>query len=295
MSRTRTWIGDRVRARLDTLLDPRLELATATSAATKSGLRQLSFAYRSAVHDEKQLPTLRDVGFRIFSEVDEDGILLFLLAVVGVDRGRFVDIGAGDCLTASNCANLALNLGFHGLFVDANQAAIEAATRLYGSHRDTRTYPPKAVHAFVTRENVNDVIRGAGFEGPVDVLSIDVDGNDYWIWEAITCVQPRIVVIETHVEYGLDDTCAPYRADFNWRSHAKLYEVFGASPAAMQRLGRQLGYRLVGGNRYGFNAIFLREDLDADVIPTVGVEELLRHDRNIELGIKSESSHPESA
>ena len=77
MSRVRTWIGDRVRARLDTLLDPRLELATATSAATKSGLRELFVGYRSAVREEKQLPPLRDVGFRVFSEVDEDGILLF--------------------------------------------------------------------------------------------------------------------------------------------------------------------------------------------------------------------------
>ena len=282
MSRIRSWLGDRVRAKLDTLLDPRLELAAATSPAIKASLRSLLHEYRSVVEQKRSLPSLRDAGFRVFSEVDEDGIILLLLAAAGIDRARFVDIGAGDCLTASNCANLALNLGFHGLFVDGNADAIETGNRFFASHRDTRTYPPKAVHAFVTRENVNDVVRGAGFEGEIDVLSIDIDGNDYWIWEAIACVQPRIVVIETHVEYGLEDVCAPYRADFDWRRHARPDEAFGASPAAMRRLGERLRYRLVGGNRLGFNAFFLRNDLGAGVVPSVGVAELLRHDRNRE-------------
>jgi hypothetical protein len=292
MTSVRSRLGGLVRAKLDTLLDPRLELATATSAGTKAGLRQLFLAYRSAVHEGRPLPPLREAGLRVFSEVDEDGILLYLLAVVGVGRGRFVDIGAGDGVTASNCANLALNLGFHGLFVDGNPDGIEAATRFYASHPDTKAYPPKSAHAFVTRENVNDVIRGAGFDGEIDVLSIDIDGNDYWIWEAITCVQPQIVVIETHVEYLLDDVCAPYRADFDWRRHARSDQVFGASPAAMRRLGEQLGYRLVGGNRFGFNAFFLRGDLDAEVVPTVGVEDLLRHDRNREFDAGPDPPRP---
>jgi hypothetical protein len=282
MTSIRSWLGGRVRRALDKFVDPRLELATARSPATKAGLRQLFFEYRRAVETGQPLPPLRETGLRVFSEVDEDGILLFLLAVVGIDRGRFVDIGAGDCITASNCANLALNLGFHGLFVDGDRDGIANGARFYASHPDTRTYPPKTSHAFVTRENVNDVIRGAGFEGEIDVLSIDIDGNDYWIWEEVTCVQPRIVVIETQIEYRLQDVCAPYRADFDWRQ-ARAGEVFGASPAAMRRLGAQLGYRLVGGNRYGFNAFFLRDDLGADLVPTVSVEDLLRHDRNREL------------
>jgi len=289
MSRVRSWLGDRVRSRLDALLDPRLELAAATSPATKSNLRQLFLTYREAIEEERPLPSVRDVGFRVFSELDEDGIILFLLAVAGIDRARFVDIGAGDCLTASNCANLALNLGFHGLFVDANADAIEGAAAFYARHPDTRAHPPKVRHSFITCENVNEVIRDAALDGEIDVISIDIDGNDYWIWEAISSVQARIVVIETHVEYGLEDVCAPYRADFDWRRHSRRDQVFGASPAAMRRLGQKLGYRLVGGNRLGFNAFFLRDDLGADLLPAVGVEELLRHDRNRELGSSSGS------
>jgi hypothetical protein len=274
-------LGDRVRGAVDALVDPRLQLANAVSPATKVGLRRLFGAYRSAVEEGRPLPPLRETGLRVFSEADEDGILLYLLAVVGIDRSRFVDIGAGDCISASNCANLALNLGFHGLFVEGDPDRIEIGRRFYASHPDTRTYPPKTVHSFVTRENVNEVIRGAGFDGEIDVLSIDIDGNDYWIWEAITCVQPRIVVIETHTEYRMHDVCAPYQSDFDWRQ-ARTDDVVGASPVAMRRLGEQLGYRLVGGNRYGFNVFFLRDELGAELVPTVGVEALLRHDWNRE-------------
>jgi hypothetical protein len=111
----------------------------------------------------------------------------------------------------------------------------------------------------------------------VDVLSIDVDGNDYWLWEGLRCVSPRIVVIEVHTEYRLRDVLAPYRADFDWRQ-LREGEPIGASPVAMTRLAERLGYRLVGGSRYGFNAFYVRNDLAPDLVPAVGVEELLAHD-----------------
>jgi hypothetical protein len=279
MSRLRSAVAGRIRRTVDELLDRKLELAAATSPSTKAGLRQLYGDYRATIAEGRPLLPVGETGFRVFSEVDEDGILLFLLACAGLDRGRFVDIGSGDCVTASNCANLAFNLGFHGLFIDGDRARIDAGRRLYANHPDTRTYPPQTLHSFITQENVDDTVAGAGFSGEIDVLSIDIDGNDYWIWEAISCVEPRIVVIEIHPEYRHEDVCAPYRADFDWRQ-AEPDEPVGASPAAMKRLGEQLGYRLVGGNRFGFNAFFHRDDLAAGLVPAIGVEGLLRHDWN---------------
>jgi hypothetical protein len=258
-------------------------LLLATSPTTKIAQRQLQLSIRTAMATGVPLPPLRTFGFRVFSQDDEDGLILFLLAVVGVDRGRFVDIGAGDCTTASNCANLAFNLGFHGVFVEADPARIERGRAVYARQPDTRAYPPKFVQAFVTRENVNDVIRGAGMEGEIDVLSIDIDGNDHWIWRAIDCVTPKIVVIETHTEHKLEDVSSPYRPDFDWRD-VVAGEPIGASPVAMVRFGAELGYRLVGSNRYGFNAVFLREDLAVDIVQTVGVEDLLGHDWSSESG-----------
>jgi hypothetical protein len=279
MNGARARVGAGLRNLLDRFLDPRLELAMATSPATKASLRSLFFAYRDAVEAGRPLPPPEHAGLRVFSQVDEDGILLFLLAAIGIDRGRFVDIGAGDCLTASNCANLALNFGFHGLFVDGDPERISFGRRLYSSHPDSKEYPPQTVQAFVTRENVDAIIGEAGFEGEIDVLSIDIDGNDHWIWRAITRVQPRIVVIEAHVEHGLEDVSSPYRPDFDWR-HVNPGDPVGASPVALERIGKELGYRLVAGNRYGYNAFFLRADLGENLVPTIGPADLLRHDRN---------------
>ncbi len=255
------------------------ELAEKTAPSVKIGLRSLQLAYRSTVTRGEPPPSIWDTGFRVFSEYDEDGVIHFLLSVVGTGSRRFVDIGAGDGVHASNCANLAFNLGFHGVFVEADEQSVANGKAMYGAHRDTRRYPPVFVGAFVTAENVDDLLLAAGFDGDVDVLSIDVDGNDYWLWRALECVRPRIVVIETHDEYGLEDVVAPYDPDYVWHE-APPGSLIGASPSAMTKLATDLGYRLVGGNRLGFNAVYLRQDLASGVVPTIDVRQLLWHDRN---------------
>jgi hypothetical protein len=259
------------------LAEDRRRLDERTSPATKIVQRSLLLHYRTLVTSGDRLPSVWETGYRVFSQFDEDGVILFCLAVAGIRRGRFVDIGAGDGIVSSNTANLALNLGFHGLFVDAREAEIERGRRFYATHSDTRERPPVFVREFVTRENVNDIVRDSGFEGEIDLLSIDIDGNDYWIFEALECVRPRLVCIETHTELGLDDFVAPYEPDFDWR-RAPPGTRIGASPVATTRLAERLGYRLVGANLYGFNTLYLRgDDVPVDVLPTVDVEELFRH------------------
>jgi hypothetical protein len=131
----------------------------------------------------------------------------------------------------------------------------------------------------VTRENVLGVLSESGFDQDVDVLSIDIDGNDYFIWEALESVRPRLVVVETHTEHGMRDVLAPYRADYDWRK-AHPAEPIGASPAAMTKLADTIGYRLVGANRFGFNTFYLRGDIAPSTLPTIELDEILRHDRN---------------
>jgi hypothetical protein len=258
------------------LADERRRLDERTSPSTKIAQRSLFLDYCRLVASGGGLPSVWDAGYRVFSQFDEDGVILFCLAAAGTGTRRFVDLGSGDGVTASNTANLALNLGFHGLFVDAREPEIERGRRFYATHPDSRERPPVFVREFVTRENVNDVVRGAGFEGEIDLLSIDIDGNDYWIFEALECVQPRLVCIETHTELGLADVVAPYDPAFDSR-RAQPGAQIGASPLATTRLAKRLGYRLVGANLYGFNTLYLRADLAPDVLPTVEVEELFRH------------------
>jgi hypothetical protein len=267
----------RARGALEHLLERR-DLDASTSPLLKAQLRGLQVAYRSLAVQGLPLPPVWDVGFRVFCEDDEDGLILFLLAVAGTATHRFVDIGAGDGLHVSNTANLALNLGFDGVFVEADAGRVAEGRAFYGRHPDTKRRPPRFVESFVKTSNVDDAIRGAGIAGEVDVLSIDIDGNDYWIWEAIEAVDPRIVVIETHAEYGLEDVLAPYDEDLVW-ANAEPGAPFGASPVAMTALAERLGYRLVGANRRGFNAFYLRNDL-APELPRIEVAELLVESRH---------------
>lgn len=261
--------------RSEAALARRLRLSDKTSATTKASLMALYRSYRAAVRRGEPLPPVRDTGLRVFSETDEDGVLLFLLGAVGMETRTFVDVGGGDGLFASNVANLAFNFGYHGLIVDADATRIARGERLYRRHPDTRVHPPRFVRAFVTRETVDGLLTEAGMTGEVDVLSIDIDGNDVWIWEAISVIRPRIVIVETHVEYGEANVAVPYDPDFAWEDA----RFVGASPAAVVRLGERLGYRLVGGNRFGYNAFFLREDLGRDLVPTIPVADLLAHPR----------------
>lgn len=261
--------------RSEAALARRLRLSDKTSAATKAALMTLYRGYRDAVRRGEPLPPARDTGLRVFSETDEDGVLLFLLGAVGMETRTFVDVGGGDGLFASNVANLAFNFGYHGLIIDADAARIARGERLYRRHPDTRVHPPRFVRAFVTRETIDGLITEAGLAGEIDVLSIDIDGNDVWIWEAITAVRPRIVIVETHVEYGEANVAVPYDPEFAWEDA----RFVGASPTAVVRLGERRGYRLVGSNRFGYNAFFLREDLGEDVVPTLAVSDLLAHPR----------------
>lgn len=222
---------------------------------------------------------LGDTGFRNFSEYEEDGVLLYIFAAIGTTNRQFVDIGAGDCIN-SNCANLAINFGWHGLFIDGNPANIKRGKAYYKRHPDAWAFQPKFLCDFVHRENINQLLESQGFRGGIDLVSIDLDGNDYWIWDALSVVQPRVVVIETHVEFGMHSIVVPYDKDYFFPG--KHPDYHGASAAAMAKLARSKGYRLVGSSAYGFNTIYVRDGIGEAVLPEVTVESVLAHPRNAE-------------
>jgi hypothetical protein len=250
------------------------------SPSVKVALRQAWLDHRDRARRGDALPAASSTGFRIFSQFEEDGIVLYLLASLGDGPGRFVDLGAGDGVYASNCANLAINFGFNGLLVDADAALVARGMAFYAEHPDTSLYPPTFVQSRVTPHTVNDTVRSAGFVGEIDLLSIDIDGNDYWVWEALTVVEPRVVLIETHPELGRRSLVAPY-ADDPSNVPGRPPHFLGASPAAMTSLARRRGYRLVAANRFGFNLFYVREDLAGDRFPAITVDDLFRHPRAV--------------
>jgi hypothetical protein len=243
------------------------------SPATQIALRQIFHFYQLNFHHSDKI-NLNTAGFKVFSQFEEDGKILFILAVIGIKNSSFIEIGSDDGLN-SNCANLALNFGWHGLFIDGNQTSIERGRYFYKKYPNPYGYKPVFVHSLVKRENINQLIEQNGYSGEIDLISIDIDGNDYWIWDALTIVQPRIVIIETHIIYRDRNIVVPYDPDYFFPGNHPQYH--GASPVAMIKLAKKKGYRLIGANELGFNFIFLRNDLAEDIFPEVSVEDVLSH------------------
>lgn len=224
-------------------------------------------------------------GFSVYSQTDEDGILLYLFALLGTTNRRCVEICAGDGIEC-NTANLILNHGFTGLLVDGNPELVQRSRDFYATAVQTRIFPPQSVQAWITRESVNDLVTSHGFEGEIDLLSLDMDGVDLWIWEALTAIQPRVVVVEFQDILGPDRSwTVPYADDFNAAEHSTsdgMPNFAGASIAAFTKLARREGYRLVGTNTMGWNAFFVRDDIAEGLIAEVSTADCLVHPKNAE-------------
>lgn len=197
---------------------------------------------------------LRDASYDIFTYHGEDGIIGFLLSRLSGVPPVFADIGSGDCIK-SNCAYLAVHEGWKGCFLDTQAEQLEVGKKFYGA-RGGKDNGIRFLQAYITPENVNGLLSGAGLNGEIGLLSIDIDGNDFWIWKAIGVIRPRIVVIEAKVEFGIDNRVVPY-AKSNHHSADKMYN--GASVEALKELGRQKGYKLAGANKQGYNLFFVQQ------------------------------------
>ncbi len=206
---------------------------------------------------------LEQAEFRVYSQWGEDGILQYLLRRVPIERRIFVEFGV-ESYAEANTRFLLASGGWSGLVMEADASCVRAIRESDLCWR----YHLTAKHARVTRENVDALIAEAGIAGDIGVLSIDVDGNDYWIWDAIRGIQPRIVVCEYNSLFGSErPVTVPYDPGFERRQAHPSQLYFGASLPALCRLAEQKGYRFVGCNGAGVNAFFVRELL-AEGLPS---------------------------
>lgn len=193
--------------------------------------------------------------FGISSQNGEDGILLALLEQAGARTRTFAEIGCGT--NGGNSGLLARELGWSGVMIDGSEANLEEIRLRFSEER------VRAVQAFVTRENIDSLLREHGLEGELDVLSIDIDGNDLWVWEAVSAVSPRIAVVEYNALFGPSRSVAvPYDADHSYAPGASYY---GASLTALARVSARKGYRLVAAEPRGTNGFFLRDDVAPEI------------------------------
>ena len=197
-------------------------------------------------------------GFRALSQYDADGIVAEIFRRIGEEHRSFVEFGTGDGLE-NNTAYL-LGQGWRGLWLEGDESMHKAQLRNYPAAIEASRL--RCVRSFLTRENINEVIRGAGRSGPIDLLSVDIDGNDYHLWEALTVVEPRVVVAEynAYVPPPLRWVMA-YDPTYEWDQRSTY---FGASLASFEALAKRKGLRLVGCDIVGLNAFFVREELCGD-------------------------------
>jgi hypothetical protein len=204
------------------------------------------------------LTDIDEAEFKVFSQFGEDGIIQYLIrqAKIPPNLYTFVEFGVESYVEA-NTRFLLMNNNWRGLVIDGNKENMAAIqnTELYWK------YDLTAIAAFVDTDNINGLIHGAGFDGEIGLLSIDIDGNDYWIWDSINVVNPIIVIIEYNSLFGSQRAVAvPYDPKF-LRSEAHYsYLYLGSSLKALELLGRRKGYALVGSNSTGHNAFFVRRD-----------------------------------
>lgn len=209
-----------------------------------------------AHHARTTARNLREAEFKVFSQFGDDGIIQFLLARLGIspDLFNFVEFGVQD-YSESNTRFLLLNDNWRGLVMDGDQQNVERIKNsdLYWRHDLT------ALCRWIDRDNINSILKEGGFGGEIGLLSIDIDGNDYWVWERIEMVNPVIVIAEYNSVFGARRALTvPYDPKFNRTAahYSNLY--WGASLAAFVLLAERKGYAFVGSNLAGNNAYFVR-------------------------------------
>ena len=237
--------------------DQRLDAVRAQVGGLES--RLLRTAEPAGVHEAE---------FRVFSQFGEDGIIQYLVQRVPIENKVFVEFGVED-YSESNTRFLLVHDNWRGLVMDGGDSHLAFLRR---TGLDWR-HDIEAKVAFVDRDNINGLIASAGIRGDIGLLSVDIDGNDYWVLEAIEVVSPRILVAEYNSNFGPEAAVAvPYDPAFErGRAHwSNLY--WGASLSALDGLARRKGYALVGGNSAGNNAFWVRDDALGEV-PRVTVAE----------------------
>ena len=261
-ARARAYLNEHHPERATRIRDRILELRRFRSVEDRIASIERA-VYRGVSADQ----TIHDWEISIWSQNGEDGILLNLFSRIGATSRRFLEFGCGTGLEC-NSANLALEFGWSGLLLDANATHIKKARTFFDNRlgADARRVQLRA--SFVTPENINDLLGEVTPEGcDLDLLFIDVDSIDYWIWDAVDGFRPRVVVCEYNASFGpkRSVTVTPRDGFDPFTKHPSGF-YHGVSLAALRKLATSRGYQLIGCDSAGVNAFFVRRDC-ADRLP----------------------------
>lgn len=233
------------------------------------GAAILRGAYPALAVPPSGVEALRNAELRVYSQNGEDGILAYLLGLVGPTTREVVEFGIGDG-TQCCAANLVLTFGWSALLLEASERDAASARSFYGGRAGRLVH---VEHAMVEPDTIDALLSGR--VAPVfDVLSVDIDGNDYWVLEALEAVRPRVIVVEYNASFGPERSVTiPYTRGFaRYDAHVSGF-YHGASLTALTRLGERKGYILAGCDSRGTNAFLVDADAAAGVIEPVSPAE----------------------
>ena len=217
----------------------------------------------------KRSSKIIDYEFQVFSQWGEDGIISYLVNNIDIENKFFIEFGVENYLE-SNTRFLLKKFNWSGLIIDSSQKNIDyiKKDKIYWQH------DINALCEFISRENVNKIFLENISQKNIGLLSIDIDGNDYWVWKAISTIDPSIVVIEYNSILGSSKNyTVPYNKNFerNKAHYSNLY--YGASLPALVKLGKEKGYALVTCNSAGNNAFFVKKNLLNDKVKELSIIE----------------------
>ena len=213
-----------------------------------------------AASDLDQKTAFRNAEFKVYSKHGGDGILAYIFSKIGVANHTFVEMGVENGREC-NTANLSLNFGWKGLMIDANEEWIRSAKNFFKERLGSLFDNVKLVTCFITAENINQLLVSNGYKGEVDILSIDIDGNDFWVWRALNAVNPRVVILEYNAAFEHRPLTIKYDPEHQYRPKQEHPLYFGASLTALSKLSKEKGYILVACDTHGHDAFFIRSDI----------------------------------
>jgi hypothetical protein len=196
-------------------------------------------------------------GFKTYAQNDEDGIIQEIFRRIGATERTFAEFGVESGVEC-NSVKLLVE-GWHGLWIEARSDHANVIRRRFGPFLDRGKLT--LLESLASAENIDALLAEGGMAGEIDLLAIDIDYNDYWVWKAVTAVRPRAVVIEYNASLRPPlSLTVPYDPQGHWDGS----NFYGASLEALVRLGIEKGYRIVGCSIAGVNAFFVRDDLCGD-------------------------------
>jgi len=210
---------------------------------------------------------LSDVEFQVFSQWGDDGIIQYIIDKLEIPNKTFVEFGVEN-YKESNTRFLLINNNWSGLVMDGSKANVDFIRK----DKISWAHELHAWQQFITKENINNLLTDflkLGYDPGIGLLSIDVDGNDYWIWKEINVVNPVIVVVEYNSVFGLNPWTIPYQQDFVRSQDCTdpRFIFYGSSLTALCDLADEKGYYFIGCNSAGNNAYFVRKDRIGNLKP----------------------------